>query len=186
MLETRSADKPGYGGVAKILHWLIVALLIVQFAIAWTMPGIHRGTQPERLINLHLSFGTVILLLVALRLVWRLFHPVPLVAESLPLWQQRGAQATHALLYLLLFALPITGWANASSRGWTIDLFGLVALPRILPTGAQLGSQIGDIHGWIAYALLGLAGLHVAAALYHHFWLRDRVLSRMLPLGREQ
>jgi cytochrome b561 len=117
------------------------------------------------------------------RLVWRLCHSVPPAADDLPQWQHRSAEATHALLYVLLFALPITGWANASARGWTIELFGLVTLPRIMPTGAPLGLEIGDIHGWIAYGLLGLVGLHVAAALYHHFWLRDRVLSRMLPHG---
>ena len=183
MLEKRTAVEPEYGGVAKALHWLTVALLIVQFLVGWTMPGIRRGMQPEGLVSLHLSVGVLILLVVVLRLIWRLGHPVPLVADNIPLWQRYAAQATHALLYLMLFILPLTGWVNASSRAWTINLFGLVTLPQILPADSALLRQIGQIHILLTYALLALIGLHVVAALYHHFWLRDRVLRRMLPFG---
>ena len=180
MLHERRAREPGYGDVAKSLHWLIVLLLVVQFALAWAMPEIHRGTKPETLINLHLSVGTVILLVALVRLAWRIAHPVPLVADNVPLWQQRAAQANHALLYLLLFLMPLLGWANASARGWAIDFFGVAQLPRILPQASPLGSALGDVHIWTSYVLLGLVGLHVAAALYHRLWLRDRVLGRML------
>lgn len=181
IIERRPAGEPGYSGVAKALHWLIVALLIAQYTIAWTMPRIHRGTRPEGLIAVHLSLGIVILALAILRLLWRVMRPVPLVADTMPAWQHRGAQAVHALLYLLLLVLPLMGWANASTRGWTIRLPGLFALPQILPAGSPLGRQLGDLHVWTSYALLAVAGLHLAAALYHHLWLRDRVLWRMLP-----
>jgi cytochrome b561 len=180
MLQERMARAPGYGGVAKSLHWLIVLLLVVQFALAWTMPEIHRGTRPETLINLHLSVGTVILLVALLRLAWRLRFPVPLVTDNVPRWQHRAAQASHSLLYLLLLLMPLLGWANGSARGWTIDFFGLAALPPLLPENSPLGRELGDVHIWTSYVLLGFLGLHVAAALYHHFWLRDRVLRRML------
>ena len=76
--EGRAAPMPRYGGVAKALHWVILLLLVARYAIAWTMPGIHRGTWPEGLINVHLSLGLVILALAALRLLWRVAHPVPL------------------------------------------------------------------------------------------------------------
>lgn len=181
MLEKRTAREPGYGGVAKALHWLILALLAMQFVIAWTMPAVRRGTQPETLINLHLSMGMLILAIVILRLLWRAGHPVPLDSDAIPLWQHRAAEATHALLYLLLLVLPLMGWVNAASRGWGIDLFGLVTLPPILPTASPLLRQFGQLHTITSYVLLGLVGLHVAAALYHHLWLRDRTLSRMLP-----
>ena len=180
MLQERMARAPGYGGVAKSLHWLIVLLLVVQFALAWTMPEIHRGTRPETLINLHLSVGTVILLVALLRLAWRLRFTVPLVTDNVPRWQHRAAQASHSLLYLLLLLMPLLGWANASARGWTIDFFGLAALPPLLPENSPLGRELGDVHIWTSYVLLGFLGLHVAAALYHHFWLRDRVLRRIL------
>jgi cytochrome b561 len=182
MRDKTTAGEPEYGGIAKALHWLTVTLLLAQFLVAWTMPEIHRGTQPERLIKLHLSFGVIILVVVSLRLLWRFGHPVPLIGDNVPLWQYRGAQATHALFYLLLLGLPLMGWANASARGWTIDLFGLATLPRLLPTDSPLGRALGDIHILTSYALLALVGLHLAAALYHRFWLRDRVLSRMLSL----
>ena len=181
MPEKRTAGEPGYDIVAKFLHWLTAALLIVQFSIAWTMPEIERDTKPEELINLHLSFGMVILLVVVLRLVWGLSHPVPLVRDGVPLWQHHSAQATHAALYLLLLVQPFMGWANASSRGWTVHLFGLVSLPKMLPTGSPFGHELGDIHTLTACVLLALVALHLAAALYHQFWLRDRLLSRMLP-----
>jgi cytochrome b561 len=180
MLQGRMARESGYGGVAKSLHWLIMLLLVVQFALAWTMPEIHRGTRPETLINLHLSVGTLILLMALLRLAWRVSHPVPLVTDNVPRWQHRSAQASHGLLYLLLLLMPLLGWANASARGWTIDFFGVAALPPLLPQNSPLGRELGDVHIWTSYVLLGLVGLHVAAALYHHFWLGDRVLRRML------
>jgi cytochrome b561 len=181
MCGRRAADEPGYGGVAKMLHWLIVLLLIGQYAVAWTMPEVHRGTRPEGLIGIHLSLGLLVLVLAVLRLAWRIFRPVPLFGDTMPAWQYRGAQIVHALLYLLLVVLPLMGWANASARGWTIRFFGLFAVPRILPTDSPFGRRLGDIHMWTAYALLALIGLHLAAALHHHFWRRDRVLLRMLP-----
>jgi cytochrome b561 len=183
VIEPETAGETGYGGIAKALHWLIAFLLVAQFTVAWTMPDIHRGVEPVGLIGLHFSFGVVILALACLRLIWRLFHAVPLLAEGVPAWQNGVAWATHALLYLLLLVLPLMGWGNASSRGLTVNLFGFWALPPLLPAGSAFGRELGGFHVWTAYALLGLIGLHVAAALYHHFWLRDRVLLRMSPLG---
>ncbi|HMA49674.1 MAG TPA: cytochrome b/b6 domain-containing protein, partial [Magnetospirillaceae bacterium] len=107
-------DIKGYDPIAKIFHWMIVVLLAVQFGVAWTMPEIHRGTQPETLINLHLSLGSLILLIMALRLVWRLIHPVPLETGRVPRWQVAAARATHLSLYLLLLVMPVLGWANAN------------------------------------------------------------------------
>jgi cytochrome b561 len=183
MIEERTAQAPGYGGVAKTLHWLIVALIIVQFGIAWIMPGLRPGTQPETLASLHLSVGATILLVVILRLLWRITHPVPLITDNIPPWQDWTARATHALLYLLLFLVPLLGWADASSRSWSIGLFGLGTIPP-LPVDASWTDTLGNLHSFFAYALLTVAGLHLAATLYHHFWLRDRVLSRMLPGNR--
>ena len=172
--------RAGYDRVAKALHWLMVLLIVIQFAIAWTMPGIHRGTRPETLINLHLSLGVTILLVALFRLFWRIGHPVPLDSKDVPPWTVGAAYLTHAMLYVLLVAIPLLGWANASSRGWAIKLWGLVPLPLLVPAGSHLGHAAGDIHTLMAYALLALIGLHLAATLYHQFWLRDRVLARML------
>jgi cytochrome b561 len=170
-----------YGPVAKLLHWLVVALLAGQFVIAWTMPGIHRDTPQEDLVNLHLWVGALILLVVLARALWRLTHPVPMVTDSTPEWQQRAAAATHVALYLLLVIVPVLGWANASSRGFTVTLFNLVTLPALLAKDSAFGHSLGDIHTVLSYVLLGVVGLHVLAALYHRVVLRDDVLSRMLP-----
>lgn len=183
MVEQRTARDPGYGAVAKALHWLILALLIAQYIVAWTMPDIHRGTQPETLINLHMSIGVTVLGLAVLRLIWRVIYPVPLISDNVPLWQQWAARTTHGLLYLILFAMPILGWLAASGRGWVIDLWG-ASVPPLIGPSPQLAGTIGDYHTYISYVLLGLVGLHVLAALYHHFWMRDRVLIRMLPGNR--
>ena len=171
----------GYGPMAKTLHWLVFALLAAQFAIAWAMPNIGRNAKAEGLIDLHLSVGTLILLVVVARAAWRLARPVPAISDGTPEWQQRAAAATHVLLYVLLVAVPVLGWANASSRGFPVTLFGLVTLPALLPKGSAFGHWCGDIHTVASYVLLGVVGLHVAAALYHRVVLRDDVLARILP-----
>jgi len=171
-----------YTGTAKSLHWLIVALLIVQFVVAWTMPHIGRNTQPGTLINLHLSFGVLILLVAVARLAWRLTRAEPPPQDGLPPWQVQSARVVHWLLYFLLFAVPILGWINASWRGFPVLLFGVVEFPKLVATRAPGFGWTGDVHTLLAnYLLLTLVGLHVAATLYHYFWCRDRVLQRMLP-----
>jgi cytochrome b561 len=170
-----------YTGTAKALHWLIVALLIVQFVLAWTMPDIKRDTKPDTLINLHLSFGALILGVAILRLGWRQTHSEPAPQDGLPPWQVRSARFIHWLLYLLLFVVPILGWINASWRGFPVTVFGLLELPKLIATRAPGLRWTGDVHGLLAnYAMLALVGLHVAASLYHYFIRRDGVLQRML------
>jgi cytochrome b561 len=178
----KTDENAGYSGVAKLLHWTVVALLIVQFVLAWTMPEIRRDTKPDTLINLHLSFGALILAVALIRLGWRATHAEPSPQDGLPPWQLQSARVTHWLLYLLLFVVPILGWINASYRGFPVIVFGLVELPKLLATRAPGFGWTGDVHGLLAnYAMLALVGLHVAAALYHYFVRRDGVLQRMLP-----
>jgi len=184
VIREREAASPDYGVVAKALHWLIVILLIVQYTVAWTMPEIHRGTQPETLINLHMSLGITVLVAALIRLIWRLIRPVPLINDNVPLWRQWAARGSHGLMYLILFALPLLGWVAASGRDWAIDFWG-ANLPRLIAAAPQLAGAIGDYHTLLSYILLGIIGLHLLAALYHHFWLQDRVLLRMLP-GRSE
>ena len=173
-----------YTGTAKALHWLIVALLIVQFIVAWSMPHIGRNTQPGTLINLHLSLGVLILVVAILRLGWRATHREPAPDDGLPPWQVKSARIVRWLLYLLLFVVPILGWISASWRGFPVTMFGLFELPKLIATRAAGWRWTGDIHGLLAnYAMLALVGLHVAAALYHYFFRRDGVLQRIFPRG---
>lgn len=168
---------PKYDPFARVLHWLIVLLLTAQYIVAWTMPEIHRGTRPAGLIVVHLDLGAFIIGVMIVRVLWRIVRKEPDVVEGTSF--TRGvAYLTHGLLYLLLIVQPVMGWINASSRGWQVTLFG-VNLPALAATGSAIGHTLGDVHQLLAWVMLALIGLHVAAALYHQWVLRDRVLRRM-------
>jgi cytochrome b561 len=171
----------GYTGTAKVLHWLIVALLIAQFTFAWTMPHIGRNTPITTLISLHFTFGVIILAVAIVRLLWRLGHREPEPEAEIPPWQLTTARIVHWSLYSLLVVVPLLGWINASWRNMSVVMFGL-ELPKLIPSRAPGWQWTGDVHGVLAnYAMLILVGLHVLAGLYHYFIRRDRVLQRMLP-----
>jgi cytochrome b561 len=172
--------QPAYGTTAKILHWLTVTLLMVQYPLGWLMPEIHHGTKLTDLMTLHMSFGITILALMTFRLFWRLTHPVP-PESSLPAWQKLISEAVHWLLYALVFATTMSGWLFASQRGWSVSLFFAVPLPMLTSEAALFGHSIGRWHGTVEFALLLLIGSHVAAALAHTFVFRDRIMQRMLP-----
>jgi len=180
-MSTAQSDSTGYSGTAKTLHWLVVALLIAQFIVAWTMPEIRRDTPVSTLISLHFTIGIVILGVAVIRLLFRLVSGAPAPEAGIPGWQETSSQIVHWLLYLLLLVVPLLGWINADWRGMPVVMFGL-ELPHLIAARAAGWQWTGDVHGVLAnYAMLILVGLHVAAALYHHFVMRDGVLKRMLP-----
>src|SRR5260370_10325979 len=113
-------DRLQYGTTAKVFHWLIVALLLVQYPIGWLMPDIHRGMKPGAAMTFHVSFGMVILVLIVLRFAWRLAHPVA-PESSLPPWQRLSSAAVHRLLYAVVVATTVTGWLFSPFRGWSIS-----------------------------------------------------------------
>jgi cytochrome b561 len=173
------ASSGGYGIVAKGLHWLIFALLVVQYAIGSIMPHIGRKTVNEGWVNWHFSVGAAILFFIVIRLVWRILHPVA-PDSTLTQLEQKLSTLTHWSLYLLVLVMTLLGWAATNSRGWDVVLFGIVRLPQLAPKGAEWGHECGDIHNVLVYVLLGFIVLHVAAALYHRFIKRDQVVDRML------
>jgi cytochrome b561 len=170
-----------YGVTAKVLHWLIVALLLVQYLIGWFMPDIHAGPPGNPMI-LHISFGIVILVLIALRFLWRLTHPVA-PESSLAPWQRVSSEGVHWLLYLAVLATTMTGWFFASYRGWSVSFFYLFPLPMLSGANRSMVQFIDGWHQVAEWTLLVLIGLHVVAALAHLFVYRDRVMQRMLPGG---
>src|SRR6202451_2407140 len=174
------AKQPNYGTTAKVFHWLVVVLLIVQYPLGKLMPHIHRGMTPGDAMTFHISFGIVILTLMVLRLFWRITNPVA-PASSLPEWQQLISEAVHWLLYVLVLATTMTGWIFASERGWSISLFFATPLPTLPIEGSLLARSIGAWHGTMEWALLLVIGAHVAAAMAHTFIFRDRIMQRMLP-----
>ncbi len=173
-------EPAAYNAPARVLHWLIALLIALEFVLAWLMPNIHRGTQPTGLVAWHIGVGTTILVLMALRIVWRLVGGAPAMLPA-PRWQLRAAHAVHGLLYLGFIALPLLGWANASARGWAVHLAGVFALPALAAQGAGWARAAGDVHQVVGYGLLGLIGLHVLAALQHQFIVGDDVMRRMWP-----
>ena len=169
-----------YNSVSKFLHWLVVFLVVIEFLIAWTMPGLRFIDHPTILISYHFSFGVAILLVMIIRLLWRLLHPAPPTLIGTPIWQNLIAHATHYLLYLLLIVTPLVGWTWASARGWDINLFGFIPIPPIVPAGSEQGMIAGTLHKTFATLILFLIALHMGAALFHKFILKDSIMQRML------
>ena len=172
--------KEGYDAWAKSFHWLVVVLLAIEFAVGWLMPGIDESVTPAQLMNFHMSFGIAILAVMFLRFVWRFKQPVFAKEPGTPHWQEAIGSLTHYLLYIVVIALPLTGWWLASAHGWPVTLFNLFTLPPLVSGSGT--EQLADVvHIGTGVVVLGLIGLHVLAALYHYFILKDRVLQRMLP-----
>lgn len=172
----------GYGLPAQLLHWLMASLLAAQYAVGELMPHISGRTPNEGLVAWHIVLGGVILGVILVQAVWRLTHPVAQLG-TLPAWLQKLARAAHVGLYTLTAVITVLGWAAASFRGWEVRLFGLLPLPALAEKGTSWAHTAGDVHVVLVYVLAGVIALHVGAALYHHFVLRDRVLTRMSPLS---
>ena len=168
-----------YDPTAKVFHWLIVALLLVQYSIGWLMPDIHRGDEPGTAMTFHVSVGLTVLVLIVLRFAWRLGHPVS-PESSLTTWQRLSSEAVHWLLYALVLATAFTGWLFASFRGWSMSYFFLAPMPMLASDDAAAGKAIDGLHQAMEWALLVVIGIHIAAALMHVFVYRDRIMQRML------
>lgn len=170
-----------YGVVAKTFHWLIVVLLLVQFAL-----GIYGAFLPlgfDKLVVLarHKSVGITIFGLAALRLAWRWYSAPPPLPQAVGAFQRFLAHANHTLLYVLLFAQPVVGWLFSSASGISVSWFGLVVLPDLVPANEGLADVLLTLHVALAVTLAVTVFGHAGAALWHHFVQRDTVLIRMLP-----
>ncbi|TXT40684.1 MAG: cytochrome b561 [Comamonadaceae bacterium] len=177
---------PGhYTTVAIALHWLLALVIVSMFVLGVYMTDLPFSPTRLKLYNWHKWAGISFLLLSVLRLVWRATHRPPALSASIsnamPAWQNRAYHATHHLLYALFFAVPLLGWAYSSAAGFPIVWFGQIALPDLLPADKALAELIKPLHKLSALALMGLAALHVAAALKHQWLDRDGLLLRMLP-----
>lgn len=173
-----TAIKSEYTAAQKVLHWVIFLLIAAQYAVGSIMPHIGRNTPDEGWVNWHLSIGAATLFFIFVRLMVRIARPVAL-PETGPGWQRRLASATHLSIYVLILAMCILGWAAASYRGWTVYLFGIVPLPGLAAKGTPWAHTAGDVHDVLLYVLLAPIALHIFAAFYHQFVLRDRLLERM-------
>jgi len=172
-----------WGAVAQLLHWLIVVLIIVQFTLALLAGDLPSGMKKLTLLARHKSFGITVLGLASMRLLWRWVNPTPPLPPTLKPYERKLARLTHTLLYVLLFAMPLSGWMMSSARGFPVSWFGFFQLPDLVPKNQSLYHALVTTHGTLALLLGAVIVLHVAAALKHHFVLKDDTLRRMLPLS---
>jgi len=169
-----------WGVVSQVLHWAIVGFLLVMAVLGLSMTELPNGIDKIKTYALHKSLGITVLALILLRLLWRLVAgPAP--AAPGPRWQRRLAATAHAALYVLLLAMPLSGWAFNSAANFALRWFGWVNLPRLLPADPGLKAVFHAAHEWLFWLLVGVVLLHAAAALKHHWLDRDDVLRRMLP-----
>ena len=171
-----------YTRTAIFLHWLIALGLVGTFAVGFYMEGLPLSPNKLKLYAWHKWAGMVLLVLAGLRLMWRLTHPTPELPPTMGRASRRAAHAGHALLYVLMFAIPISGWLMTSAKGVPVVWFGIWQLPDLVGKDEALGSLLTDVHVILNYTLLVVVVGHVAAALQHHFIRKDGVLARMLPI----
>jgi cytochrome b561 len=176
-----AALKQGYDPVAKAFHWLVVLLLVAQYSTELVLPYLLPKADDDALTAWHISIGPTILLVMLLRLAWRLTHPPPPPPADLPPGLRLLSRTTHWLFYAVLIVLPLLGWVAANAYGATPYLAGLIPLPALVSQDKAFAERIGGIHAALALALLALIALHVAGALFHALIKRDGVMQRMLP-----
>jgi cytochrome b561 len=172
-----------YNRPAVALHWVLALAIAGSFAVGLYMHELPFSPLRLKLYNWHKWAGVTILFLSVLRIVWRITHRPPAlpatIERAMPAWQLKGFHATHHLLYLLFFIVPLTGWAYSSAAGFPIVWFGVLPLPDFVGSDKALAELIKPLHKFSTFALAGLVVMHVAAALKHQFIDRDGLLARM-------
>lgn len=176
----------GYTGVAIGLHWLVVALVIAAWALGLYMVGLPFSPQKLKLYSWHKWIGVTIFLLAVARIAWRIGHPVPALPRSVPSWQKSAAAVSHALLYLLILSIPVSGWLFSSASGVPVVYLGVVTLPDLIGKDKASAELLKQMHVLLNWTLFVTVCVHVTAALKHHLLDRDEVLARMLPAVRKR
>ena len=179
----KTSPRSDWHALSRALHWLIAALILAMAWLGLTMGDLPNGPDKIATYALHKSIGLSILALAALRLLWRLQAGAPAPVAGTPRWQARIAGVTHVALYALLLALPLSGWLLHSAAGFPLQWFGLFNLPALAGRDEALHALAVQAHELLFWTLAGLVVLHAAAALYHHLFLGDATLARMLPRG---
>ena len=174
-----------WGAVSQSFHWLIVLLILGVAIVGLTMGELPRTPQYFWVYTAHKSMGITILVLMVLRLSWRLYAGTPAPVPGTPKWQAAVASLTHWALYGIALAMPLSGWLYDSASGLRpFRFFGLFDMPKLVAPDEPLADAAHDAHELLFWVLVVLVVAHVGAALYHHLFLRDATLSRMLPQRR--
>lgn len=170
-----------WGAVAKFLHWSIATLIFVQFALGWIAASWRLSPTKLELFVWHKSIGLLILLLVVLRLLWRLANTVPVLPVEMSAAERAAARMSHGLLYLLILAMPLSGWVINSAAKIPFRVFWLFPLPPIVAPDKALAELAKQVHFILFVMIAALVAVHIAAALRHHLVKRNDTLTRMLP-----
>lgn len=176
--KTAAALAECYSYPARLLHWTLALLLPVQIGIGWYVLSIENQSRSGWYFALHISLGLTATLLIALRVNWHLYQAPPEEPRGLPGWQRRAARTTHAMLYVLMLLIPLTGYLGAAFSGEAMSYFG-IPLPNWVAKNDGLKEQLFTVHSVIAWILVAMIAVHVLAALKHYFIDKDTVFRRM-------
>lgn len=175
-----------YGTGAKLFHWVTVALLLAIIPMGLVMGDLPRGRLQDTLFVTHESLGLTVLALTLARFLWRLAHPAPPPSADLSPIERRASGGVHALLYLVLIIMPVTGYLFVTFKGIELSYFGLADIPALVAQDKPKADFALLVHTSLQWAIYALALMHISAALHHHFMRRNDVLARMLPLRRRR
>jgi cytochrome b561 len=181
-----SSSPRRYSAVAQGFHWIIAGLIVTQFTLAWMADDLPLGMHKLALLARHKSFGMTVLMLAVLRLLWRLFNRPPELPAGMSKVEAFLAKSTHILFYILLFAMPLTGWLMSSAKNYSVSWFGRFTWPDLIGKNERAFELLKTTHQTLSWLLFSLAILHILAALKHHFWDKDDVLKRMLPFTKSE
>jgi len=170
-----------WGAPAKLFHWVMAALIFAQLTLGLMAANWRLSPTKIELFFWHKSTGMLILALVALRLLWRLANPTPALPSGMPAWERAAARLSHGLLYVVMIALPVTGWIINSASNIPFRIFWLIPLPAIVAPDKSTADLVALVHRGLFVLLALVLVAHIGAALRHHFVKRNTVLVRMLP-----
>lgn len=177
-----NASNEAYTATAISLHWLIAALMVCGFTLGWVMTSIPGFTPAKlRYVSWHKWIGVTVFALASLRILWRATHRAPALPPGMPAWQRAGAHLVHVLLYVLMVAIPVTGYLFSSAANVPVVYLGLVPLPRLIAPDPTLKVVFKTAHLILNWGLAALVLAHVGAALKHQWIDRDGLLARMIP-----
>lgn len=173
-----------YTPVARLLHWLMAAVIFAAVGIALYADDLPDGPAHDAAIGLHIAVASTVLLWIVLRLFWRVTHPAPPLPASIGPMTKGAAHGVHWLLYLLMIVTPFAGWLMVNAKGYAVKLGGVIPLPTLVEKSEALHEQLEEVHVTLGLTLAALAIGHALVALKHHFINRDDVLRRMLSPRR--
>lgn len=173
-----------YGNIAIALHWLIALLIFGGWGLGFDMTDLKLSPTKLKLFSWHKWIGITVLMLACLRAAWRVTHTPPPANPDHPRWQRHAASFAHGTLYVLMFAIPLSGWMYSSASGYPVTYLGVVPLPDLVDKSKALASLLKDVHQSLVWFLVIVMAAHVGGALQHHFMHGDDTLTRMVPRAR--